>query len=178
MVQQYKIDKVKNLVERLRGAKAIVLVDYKGINIEQVNELRNRFRAEKVDYLVQKNTLLKIALNELGITELDDHLIGTTAVAICLDDEVTPARVIAKFKKEIMEDASFPSFKVGYVSGHIFGIEELNYLATLPTRDELLGRVVGGMAAPITGFMAVNLGIIRKFFYAVDAIIEKQADVS
>ncbi|MCB5262859.1 MAG: 50S ribosomal protein L10 [Candidatus Cloacimonetes bacterium] len=178
MVQQHKISKVQNLVERLRGAKAIVLVDYKGINIEQVNELRNRFRVENVDYVVQKNTLLKIALNELGITELDDYLKGPTAVAVCLNDEVSPARVIAKFKKEIMEDASFPSFKVGYVAGHVFGIEELSSLAKLPTRDELLGLVVGGMAAPITGFMAVNLGIIRKFFYAVDAIIEKQADVS
>lgn len=178
MVQQYKVDKVQNLVERLRGAKAIVLVDYKGINIEQVNEMRNRFRAEKVDYLVQKNTLLKIALNELGITELDDYLKGPTGVAICLEDEVSPARVVAKFKKEIMGDADFPSFKVGYVAGHVFGVEELSSLAKLPTRDELLAQVVGGMAAPITGFLAVNLGIIRKFFYAIDAIKDKQADVS
>ena len=178
MVQQYKVDKVQNLVERLRGAKAIVLVDYKGINIVQVNELRNRFRAEKVDYMVQKNTLLKIALNELGITELDEYLIGPTAVAICLDDEVSPARVVAKFKKEIMEDAVFPSFKIGYVGGHVLGVKELSFLATLPTRDELLGQIVGGMAAPITGFMAVNQGIIRKLYYAIDAIKDKQADVS
>jgi large subunit ribosomal protein L10 len=178
MVQQFKIDKVKNLVERLRGAKAIVLVDYKGINIEQVNELRNRFRNDNVDYLVQKNTLLKIALNELGITELDDHLKGPTAVAICLDDEVSPARVVAKFKKEVMEDADFPNFKVGYVAGHVYGQAELADLASLPTRDELLAKVLGSMTAPLTGFMAVNQGIIRKFIYAVDAIKDKQADAS
>ncbi|MCB5252991.1 MAG: 50S ribosomal protein L10 [Candidatus Cloacimonadaceae bacterium] len=178
MVQEYKKIKVQNLVERLRGAKAIVLVDYKGINIEQVNELRKRFRAENVDYMVQKNTLLKIALNELEITELDEYLNGPTAVAICLDDEVSPARVVSQFKKEIMEDADFPSFKAGYVAGHVFSVEELSFLAKLPTREELLGQVVGGMAAPLTGFMAVNLGIIRKFFYAVNAIIDKQADVS
>jgi large subunit ribosomal protein L10 len=178
MVQQYKVDRVKNLVERLRGAKAIVLVDYKGINIEQVNELRNRFRTDNVDYLVQKNTLLKIALNELGITELDEHLKGPTAVAICLDDEVSPARVVAKFKKEVMEDADFPSFKVGYVAGHVYGQAELAALASLPTRDELLAKVLGSMTAPLTGFMAVNQGIIRKFIYAVDAIKDKQADAS
>ncbi|MCB5255843.1 MAG: 50S ribosomal protein L10 [Candidatus Cloacimonetes bacterium] len=101
MVQEYKKIKVQNLVERLRGAKAIVLVDYKGINIEQVNELRKRFRAENVDYMVQKNTLLKIALNELEITELDEYLNGPTAVAICLDDEVSPARVVSQFKKRL-----------------------------------------------------------------------------
>ncbi|MDD3282374.1 MAG: 50S ribosomal protein L10 [Candidatus Cloacimonetes bacterium] len=178
MVKQYKLDAVKNLVERLRSAKAIVLVDYKGINIEQVNELRNRFRNEKVDYLVQKNTLLKIALNELGITELDDYLKGPTAVAVCLEEEVAPARVVAKFIKEIMEDADYPSFKVGYVAGHVFSPKELSALATLPSRDELLAKVLGSMTAPLTGFMAVNQGVIRKFMYAVDALIQKQADAS
>ncbi len=178
MVQQYKKDTVKNLVERLRGAKAIVLVDYKGINIEQVNELRKRFRTDSVDYFVQKNTLLKIALNELGINELDEHLNGPTAVAVCLDDEVSPARVLAQFKTQIMEGADFPSFKVGYVAGHVYGQAELKALAALPTRDELLAKVLGSISAPLTGFMAVNQGIIRKFIYAVDAIKDKQADAS
>lgn len=178
MVQQYKVDTVKSLVERLRGAKAIVLVDYKGINIEQVNILRARFRTDQVDYVVQKNTLLKIALNELNISGLDDYLKGPTAVAICLDDEVSPARVLAKFKKEIMEDAGFPTFKAGYVAGHVFDANQLIALAGLPTRDEILSSVVRGMAAPITGFMAVNLGIIRKFVYALNAIKDKQADAS
>nr|MDK2851428.1 large subunit ribosomal protein [Candidatus Cloacimonadota bacterium] len=178
MVQQFKVDKVKNLVERLRSAKAIVLVDYKGINVEQVNDLRNRFRADKVEYLVEKNTLLKIALNELGITELDKYLNGPTAVAFSQDDEVSPARVVAKFSKEVMEDADFPSFKVGYVAGHVYGQAELAALANLPTRDELLAKVLGSMTAPLTGFMAVSQGIIRKFIYAVDAIKDKQADAS
>ena len=178
MVQQYKVDKVKDLVERLSSAKAIVLVDYKGINIEQVNELRARFRKDQVDYVVQKNTLIKIALNELNITGLDDYLKGPTAVAICLDDEVSPARVLAKFKKEIMEDLGFPTFKAGYVAGHVFSAQQLEALAGLPTREELLSKVVGSIAAPITGFMAVNQGIIRKFVYALNAVKDKQADAS
>jgi large subunit ribosomal protein L10 len=178
MVQQYKVDKVRDLVERLSSAKAIVLVDYKGINIEQVNELRARFRKDQVDYVVQKNTLIKIALNELNITGLDDYLKGPTAVAICLDDEVSPARVLAKFKKEIMEDLGFPTFKAGYVAGHVFSAKQLEALAGLPTREELLSKVVGSMAAPITGFMAVNQGIIRKFVYALNAVKDKQADAS
>ncbi|MCB5266703.1 MAG: 50S ribosomal protein L10 [Candidatus Cloacimonetes bacterium] len=178
MVQQYKVDIVKDLVERLSGAKAIVLVDYKGINIEQVNQLRARFRTDKVDYVVQKNTLLKIALNELNISGLDEYLKGPTAVAICLEDEVSPARVLAKFKKEVMEDLGFPTFKAGYVAGHVFNPKELEALASLPTREEILSSVVRCMAAPITGFMAVNQGIIRKFVYALNAIKDKQADAS
>ncbi|NLN35634.1 MAG: 50S ribosomal protein L10, partial [Candidatus Cloacimonetes bacterium] len=89
-----------------------------------------------------------------------------------------PARVIAKFIKEVMEEADYPSFKAGYVAGHVFSPKELKALATLPSRDELLAKVLGSMTAPLTGFMAVNQGVIRKFVYAVDALIKKQADAS
>ena len=122
MVQQVKYDIVAHLKEKLDSAKAIVLVDYKGINVEQVNTLRNEFRKTQVDYLVQKNTLIKIALNELGITELDSYLTGPTAVAICHNDEVAPARILVKFIKEVMEEAAFPSFKVGYIVTKCFVI--------------------------------------------------------
>ena len=122
MVQQVKYDIVTHLKEKLDSAKAIVLVDYNGINVEQVNTLRNEFRKTQVDYLVQKNTLIKIALNELGITELDSYLTGPTAVAICHNDEVAPARILVKFIKEVMEEAAFPSFKVGYIVTKCFVI--------------------------------------------------------
>ncbi|MDZ4120940.1 MAG: 50S ribosomal protein L10 [Candidatus Cloacimonadaceae bacterium] len=178
MVQAYKHDIVKNLKERLSGATAIVLVDYKGINVEEVNQLRNRFREDKVDYLVQKNTLIKIALNELGITELDQYLLGPTAVAISHADEVTPARILTKFLKEVMEDKAFPKFKAGYVTGHVFDAEQLKALASLPSRDELLAKVIGCAQAPISGLLGVTQGIIRKFVYAVDAIAKKQAEAS
>ncbi|MBP7309823.1 MAG: 50S ribosomal protein L10 [Candidatus Cloacimonetes bacterium] len=178
MVQDVKYDIVKDLTARLSGAKAIVLVDYKGINIEQVNQLRNRFRAGQVDYFVQKNTLIKIALNGLGISDLDSHLQGPTAVAVCKIDEVTPAREMIKFLKEVMEDKNFPKFKIGYIGGHIFSAADLTALAALPSREELLAKVLGSMQAPLTGFMGVSMGIIRKFVYALDAIVKKQAEAS
>jgi large subunit ribosomal protein L10 len=178
MVQSVKYDIVKDLTARLSGAKAIVLVDYKGINIEQVNQLRNRFRANQVDYFVQKNTLIKIALNGLGITELDSELLGPTAVAVCKLDEVSPARELIKFLKEVMEDKKFPGFKVGYVAGHVFSAAELTALAKLPSREELLAKVLCGMKAPIANFVSINQGIIRKFVLALDAIVKKQAEAS
>ncbi|HOZ01634.1 MAG TPA: 50S ribosomal protein L10 [Candidatus Syntrophosphaera sp.] len=175
MVRTGKTEIVAKLKERLTGANAIVLVDYKGINVEQVNLLRNQFRAAKVDYVVQKNTLVKIALNDLGIHELDDYLKGPTAVAICHNDEVAPARVLVKFVKEVMEEAAFPSFKAGYVSGKLFNAKQLDSLAKLPSRDELLAKILGSLNAPITNFMSVSQGIIRKFVYALDAIAGKKA---
>ena len=175
MVQAYKLDIVKDLKERLQDAKAIVLVDYKGINIEEVNQLRNRFRAEKVDYLVQKNTLVKIALNDLGITSLDEYLVGPTALAICKSDEVAPARVVIKFLKEVMEDKPFPTFKAGFVSGDLFDANQMMVLAKLPSRDELLAKLLGSAQAPISRLLGVTQGIIRKFVYAVDAVAKSKA---
>ena len=175
MVQAYKLDIVKDLKERLQDAKAIVLVDYKGINIEEVNQLRNRFRTEQVDYLVQKNTLVKIALHDIGITDLDDYLVGPTALAICKNDEIAPARVIVKFLKEIMEDKEFPKFKAGFVSGSFLDANQMLALAKLPSRDELLARLLGSAQAPLSRFVGVTQGIIRKFVYAVDAVAKNKS---
>lgn len=175
MVQAYKIDIVKDLKARLQNAKAIVLVDYKGINIEEVNQLRKRFRNEQVDYLVQKNTLVKIALNELGISGLDKYLVGPTALAICKTDEVAPARIVTKFLKEVMDDKPFPRFKAGFVAGHLYNETQMIYLSKLPSREELLAKVVGSAQAPISRLLGVTQGIIRKFVYALDAIAKSKA---
>lgn len=175
MVRISKKDLVTNLKENFAGAKAIVLVDYKGINVEQVNQLRNHFRAAKVQYLVQKNTLIKIALNELGIQELDPFLKGPTAVAVCSTDEVAAARVLVKFIKEVMEEAEFPSFKAGFIGGQVYSREQLQALALLPSREELLAKVLGSLNAPVSNFVNVTQGIIRKFVYALDAIAKKKS---
>ena len=110
MVQAYKIDEVKKVKERLQNAKSIVLIDYKGINIEEVDELRNRMRNAEVDYFISKNTFIKLALNELGISELDSQLVGSTAIATTTIDEVAPARELAKFRKEIMQETKVQPF--------------------------------------------------------------------
>jgi len=175
MIQHKKQNTVENLKERLAGAKAIILVDYKGINVEQVNKLRNLFREAQVDYLVQKNTLIKIALNELGINDLDVYLQGPTAVAISKDDEVAPAKVLIKFVKDVMEEANFPKFKGGLISGKVMNQSELQEIAQLPSREELLARLMGSMKAPLSNFVNVSQGIIRKFVYAVDALAKQKA---
>ena len=176
MAQAYKIEEVKKIKARLEDAKSIVLVDYKGINIDEVNQLRGRMRDGGCEYFVSKNTLIKLALNELGISELDSNLVGSTAVAVSKTDEVSPARELANFKKDVMSDKKFPSFKMGYVSGTVMDATELDRLAKLPTKDQLLSMVLQGFNAPMTGFVGTLSGIIRKFVFAVDAIAKKQAE--
>ncbi len=174
MHQPYKVAEIEQLKERLNGAKAIVLVDYKGINIEEVNNLRGRMRHHGVDYFVSKNTFIKKALHDLGIEALDGYLKGPTALAVSLTDEVTPARELARFKKEMMADKSFPKFKVGYIGNSIIGVEGLTQFASMPSKEQLLSMVLQGFNAPITNFVGVLSGIIRKIVYAIDAIATKQ----
>jgi len=174
MAQAYKIEEVKQLRERLENAKSIVLIDYKGINIEEVNELRRRFREAKVDYFISKNTFIKIALNELGITALDNHLEGPTAVATSEIDEVAPAREFVNFVKDVMSGKEFPNFKVGLVSGDLFDDTQLKKLAELPGKEVLLSMVLQGFNAPMTGLVGVLQSILRKFVYTVDAVAKKE----
>ncbi|MCF7794530.1 MAG: 50S ribosomal protein L10 [Candidatus Cloacimonetes bacterium] len=174
MAQQYKIEEVQKIKERLENAKSIVLVDYKGINIEEVDELRNRFRNAEVDYFISKNTFIKIALNDLGIKELDSYLVGPTAVASCKEDEVAPARELKKFNKEVMEEKDFPKFKIGFVAGKVMDVDKLNQLADLPSKEALLSMVLQGFNAPISGLVGVLHGVLRKFVYAVDAVAKEK----
>lgn len=176
MPQAYKVDKVAEIQKRLSGAKSIILVDYKGINIQQVNELRNRFRGEGVDYFVAKNTFIKIALNNLGQTGLDSHLEGPTAVAVGINDEIAPARVLAKFKKEVMDDKPFPSFKAGLVEDSVFLPEQLKSLAELPSREQLIAKLLSCLNAPMSGLVGALSGIMRQFVGVVDAIAKKESE--
>ena len=176
MVQAYKIDEVKKIRERLDNAKAIILINYKGVNIEEVNELRNRMRNAKVDYFVSKNTFIKIALNELGISDLDNHLVGPTALAVAITDEVAPARELMKFKEDITIDKDFPSFKAGLISGKVMTAEQLEKLAKLPSKEVLLSMILQGFNAPIVGLVGALQGILRKFVFVVDEIAKQKAE--
>ena len=165
MINSNKMNLVEELKVRLDSAKAIVLVDYKGINIEEVNELRKRFRKNNVDYFVQKNTLVRIALNELGITGLDSFLKGPTGVAVCKTEEISAAREMATFVREVMEDKPFPTFKAGFVDGVVYLLEDLEKLSKIPSRDVLLAKMFGSMKAPISSFVRL-----------IDAIATQKAE--
>jgi large subunit ribosomal protein L10 len=131
-------------------------------------------RNAEVDYFVSKNTFIKIALNELGITSLDPYLKGPTAVASADTDEVAPARELAGFIKDVMADKKFPAFKIGLISGEVMEPDQLKQLAKLPGKEVLIAQMLAGFNAPITGFVGVLQGVIRKFLYAVDEIAKQK----
>lgn len=162
---------VAQLKEQLESAKGVVLTSYKGLTVAQDTELRRELREAGVSYHVVKNTMLRIAAKEAGIEGIEEHLEGTTAFAFSTEDAVAPAKVICGFiKKNKLEDAEVLTVKVGMVEGKVIGVDEVKALATLPSREELIAKLLGSMNVPISNTVNVLQGVIRNAVYVLDAI--------
>lgn len=173
-INPVNIEKVNAIKERIDGAKSLVLIDYKGINVADDTELRKRFRESNVDYFVCKNTFLKLAAHELGIKELDEHLLGPTSIAVSKEDEVVPLKVTSEFAEEMETEEDILEFKTAIVDEEVMDIDQISKLAKLPSRDELLAKFVGGINAPISGFVRNLNGILQKFVLILKAIQENK----
>ena len=162
---------VAELKEQQTSAKGVVLTGYKGLTVAQDTALRREFREAGVTYHVVKNTMLRLAAQEAGIEGLDEHLEGTTAFAFSAEDAVAPAKVIGGFiKKNKLDDAGVLMIKVGMVEGQVIDAKDVNALATLPSREELIAKMLGSMNAPISNTVNVLQGVIRKAVYVLDAV--------
>lgn len=162
---------VAALSEHLKAAHTGVIVDYKGITVEQDTKLRKELRESGSHYTVVKNTLLRLALAEAGIEGLDGVLEGTTALAVNSDDYVAPARVLAKFA----ETSDKFEIKAGFVDGKAVDQTEIKTLAKLPSKEVLVAQTLRGFQAPITGFVTVLNGTLKSLVIALNAIAEKQS---
>ena len=150
---------VAELTEKIQKATAGVIVDYKGITVEEDTALRKECRESNVDYAVVKNTLLRFAFNNTGLNDLDDLLNGTTSLAICASDPVAPARVIAEYAKKL--NGKF-EIKGGFMEGKAVDLATINALASIPALPVLQAQVLGTMLAPITGLAVVLKQIAEK----------------
>ena len=162
---------VAELKEQLTSAKGVVLTGYKGLTVAQDTALRREFREAGVTYHVVKNTMLRLAAQEAGIEGLADHLEGTTAFAFSAEDAVAPAKVIGGFiKKNKLDESGVLTIKVGMVEGQVIEVDEVKALATLPSREELIAKMLGSMNAPISNTVNVLQGVIRNAVYVLDAV--------
>jgi len=149
---------VAGLVERLKSAGSGVFVDYKGITVAQDNDIRNQLREAGVDYSVVKNTLVRFALNETGLSELDPILNGTTSLATTTGDPIAPLKVINDYSKKM--NGIF-TIKGGFMDGKVLSMDEITAIAAIPSKEALYAQVLGTMLAPITS-LAVCLGQILE----------------
>ena len=151
---------VAEIKEKLANAQSVVLVDYRGLNVAEVTELRKQFRAAGVEYAVLKNTLVSIAAKEAGIEGLDSILEGPTALAFGMTDAVAPAKIIAEFAKK--NDKL--KVKAGILDGAILDVKGVEKLSAIPSREVLIAKIMGSM-----------MSAVSKFVYVVEAIRKQKA---
>ena len=149
---------VEEIKENLKDAKTVVLVDYRGLTVEQDTKLRKTLREEGVIYKVYKNTFLNFAFKGTEYEELTKYLEGPTALAVSKDDATAPARVLANFAKT----ADKLEIKAGVVEGTVYDAKGIGTIASIPSRDELLSKLLGSIQSPVTNFARVVKQIAEK----------------
>lgn len=157
-----KVELKKPVVDEIKDyagkASAAVLVDYRGLTVEQDTALRKKLREAGVVYKVYKNTFLKMGFEGLCYEELNQHLDGPTAVAFAIDDATAPARILAEFAKT----ADKLEFKAGVIDGVYYDAEGVKKIAAIPSREILISRLLGSMQSPITNLARVLKQIAEK----------------
>ena len=149
---------VEALAQRIKGASAGILVDYKGITVAEDTALRAEMRKDGVNYSVIKNTLVKRALDELDLNELDSVLEGTTSLATADEDPIAPFRIISDYSKKLGDRFNV---KAAFLEGKVIDAQQIAEMSALQSKDALYAKVLGTMIAPITG-LAVCLGQILE----------------
>lgn len=161
---------VTDLAAQLAKAQAAFLADYRGINVDQATSLRRQLREVGVEFRVAKNTLLKLACKGTESECLSDHLSGPTAIAMAMTDPVATAKVLTEFAKS---NSKF-ELKVGALGGKVLSLDDIQSLASLPGREELLAKMLGSMNAPLTNFVGTLAAIPRSLVTVMAAIRDQK----
>lgn len=162
---------VDELAEKMKTAVSGVLVDYKGITVEEDTKLRAELRKAGVYYSVKKNSIIGLAAKKAGLDGFDEYLKGSTAIAMSDSDVAAPARILAKFA----EGKEGFTLKAGFIEGETVDSAKVAEIAKLPSKDVLVAKFMGGLNAPISGFVNVLNGNLRGLVVALNAIAEKKS---
>lgn len=163
-VIEQKKQEVKDLCDKIKDAKLVLLVDYRGINVEDVTKLRTDLRNVSSEYLVIKNNIIRRAFEECKIEGLDDEVLtGPTALIVGKDDYLEPSKIIYKFSK----DNDYYKMKAGIMDGKVVSVEEIVTLAKLPSREVLLAKLAGSL-----------LGNVTKLAIALDQVSKQKAEAN
>lgn len=149
---------VEEISANLKGAQSVVLVDYRGLTVEQDTQLRKQLREAGVTYKVYKNTMMNFAFKGTDYEGLAPYLEGPSAVAISSEDATAPARILSKFAKS----ANALEIKGGVVEGIVYDAKGITSIASIPSKEELLSKLLGSMQSPITNFARVMNQLAEK----------------
>lgn len=171
MARPEKEASIAELKNDIQNSSVAIMTKYQGITVAEVTSLRASLRAEKVKFKVFKNSLAKRALAELELSDAAAFMEGPTAWAFC-EDPVAPARILKKYTKDI----AVLQVRGGILDGKPVDAAMLDALADLPSRDQLLGQLVGTLAAPLRGFLGTLQAVPRDFVGVLAALKKKQEE--
>ncbi|HBQ28068.1 MAG TPA: 50S ribosomal protein L10 [Desulfotomaculum sp.] len=160
-----------DLSERFQQAKSLILVNYRGLDVAAMNKVRRKLQDSGGEFKVAKNTLSMLAAKELGWHDLAPFLKGPTAIAFGLDDDTVPAKILSEFTREFKQ----LEFKAGVLGGKVLDLNQVQQLTKLPSKEVLLGQLLGNIQYPLNGFAGTLQNLLRNIVYALEAIRKKQA---
>jgi len=169
--KQQKQETIQDLTSGLKTAKGVVFANFQGLTVAKSEELRKNARAEGITMLAAKKTLVKRALDEAGFSGIDTAPFQGGVATFIGSDEVTPAKIVSLFAKKNELVTIFG----GIMDGKFIDASMVKSLAALPSKQELLTKLVGSMNAPISGFATVSAGVIRSLYNVLNAYKEKKA---
>ena len=172
MPTEIKAEKIDDLSRKLTEAESIYLADFTGLNVAAATELRRTLRQADVNYEVVKNRLAKLAVAKAGLQQLGDYLNGPTAMAFGLGDPIEPAKILQKF----IDAGGKLAIKSGFVYGELLSPQQVEAIAKLPSKDEMLSKLLGSIQSPLTGFAGVLNGLLRNLVGVVAAVQEQRGE--
>lgn len=161
----------QSIKEKIQEAKSVVFVKFNGLTVAEDTELRREFRKNNVEYKVYKNTLIRYAFHDLGVTDFDEDLNGPTAVAFG-SDETGAAKVIVEAAKKYQDKITVKS---AFVEGGKVDANGVKELAAMPSKEQLVAKMLGSLQAPISNFVGVLSAMPRSLVIALNAVAEKKA---
>jgi large subunit ribosomal protein L10 len=164
-----KEDVISDLSRQIEGFKAVILTNYRGLNVGQINQLRRRLREEEISYHVVKNTLMKLASRGTDLEKLNDYFEGPTAIAISYGDPTLLAKILSEFIK------TQPSLeiKVGLIQGKVTSPEDVKALASMPPREVLLAQILGGIQTPGGQLGGAILSALQQVLGVIQARVDQ-----
>ena len=169
-----KIDEKKRIVEELHEkfskSEVVILTDYKGLDVDSINDLRKKLRESQIQYQVVKNSLLIRASKDTDVVLINDNFKGPSAIALSFEDPVSPAKVLTKFADENEK----LEIKVGVMNGKVLDISAIKALSALPSREVLIGQLLSVMNGVPTGFVRALVDIQRRLLNVIVAIKEQK----
>ncbi len=153
-----KKEVVAEITDKLQRSTSAVLVDYRGLKVDEVTELRRQCREKGLEYKVYKNTLTRMAVKNAGMEELTEELVGPNAIVFSYDDPVAAAKIASDFAKE----HNALELKAGVVEGVYYKEDKLQEFASIPSREELIAKLLGSLKAPISNFAYLVKAIVDK----------------